>query len=90
MIAGITEKQVSVAAKLYEARNAMRRLLGDKYPATVEGYKDHIRVVMAKANLSCMEASIVIVKALQADKTSDTGMQEGMIFAACVEISEEK
>ena len=85
-----TEKQVQIAAKLYEARSAMRSLLGEKYPARVEVFKQYIREVMAKTGCDYMMATIQIAKALAADTTKDTGVQQGMIYAACVEISEEK
>jgi hypothetical protein len=85
-----TEKQVQIAAKLYEARSAMRSLLGEKYPSRVAVFKDYIRGVMAKTNCDFMTATIQIAKALAADTTKDTGVQQGMIYAACIEISEEK
>lgn len=85
-----TEKQVQTAARLYEARGTMRSLLGEKYPARVEVFKQYIWDVMAKTGCDYMMATIQIAKALAADTTKDNGMQQGMIYAACVEISEGK
>jgi len=84
------EKAVQIAAKLYDARSAMRSLLGEKYPERVQKFKDYIREVMAKTGCNYLVATLQIAKALAADTTKDTSIAQGMIFAACVEISEEK
>ena len=85
-----TEKQVKIVAGLYEARDTMRRLLGEKYPERVAEFKKYIRGGMAKWGIGYMEATLRIAKGLQAEDPHGSGMQQGMIYAACVEILEEK
>lgn len=84
-----TEKQVQIAAKLYDARSTMRSLLGDKYPERIKEYKGFIRSAMQKYKIDYLQATLRIGKELQA-LPDDTSVGQGMIFAACVEISEEK
>lgn len=78
------EKRIQIAAKLYQARDTVRRLFDTRYLTKVEQFKDFVRAEMARKKCNELTAAMKIVADLQRD-CPDSGMTQAMILAACVE-----
>lgn len=78
-----TQKQVALAAKLYEARDAMRRILGDKFAARMAELGAVIKSVAAKRNQNELQAAQDIISAGELQ-----GMDAVQLLAAAVELVE--
>jgi hypothetical protein len=78
-----TEQQVRIAAKMYETRDAMKSLRGDKWPADFAEYSAFIRRAMEKWNLDTLPACLRIC-----EKMEDRPMTQMMLVAAAVEMVE--
>ena len=76
-----TEKQVRMAAKLYEARDSMRGLFGARYQERLSPYREIIRGAMAKHSCDELEAVLEIKRF---DPSLD-GVELAMLLAAAVE-----
>lgn len=79
-----TEQQVKVASQLYEARDAIRRLMGDRYAAVLEPYKVMLQKVMTMND--CDEVAAALWTARRVERTD--GMEIIKILAAAVEMIE--
>jgi len=77
-----TEKNVAMAAKLYECRNAARNILGGRYTEKMREYGDAVRAVATEHGCGELEAGIRLANA-----TGD-GMAAILVLAATVEIIE--
>lgn len=82
-----TEQQVKLAAKMYDLRDASRRLLGDRYAETMATYKGHVRAAMTQYGCDEMGAAKKILELLQRD-VPDSGMSQMHVVAAMVEMVE--
>jgi hypothetical protein len=82
-----TEKAIRITAKLYETRDAARRLWGSEYQNRITPYRGYIKMAMDKFNLDETQATMKLVKQLQ-DKDAENGFGVMLIFAAYVEIME--
>jgi hypothetical protein len=81
-LAGVaSEKQVRMAARLYEMRETARRLLGDGYAAKMKELGDAMKPVSEKTGRPVL--SIAIEAAKEAD-----GLSQCYLLAAEVEVSE--
>lgn len=76
------EKQIEIAAKLYDARRTLRRLIGDSYAEKVAPF---MRVVALKGRDMALRHGMDVAKDMAAK-----GIGEGIvwIFAAIVEVIE--
>ncbi len=54
----IGEKQVKIAAQLYTARDALRRLHGDEYPKIIKTFKEAIQNKMKEKGVSELRATL--------------------------------
>jgi hypothetical protein len=81
----MTEKLIRTTAKLYDARDAMRRLHGDNWPQKINEISPIIRGVAKEGNVSLLSAAIQI-----AHKASEDGqpMASVMVLAVACELSE--
>jgi hypothetical protein len=79
-----SEQQVKMAARLYEARDTIRRLLGDRYAAVLEPYKVMLQKVMTMNG--CDEIAAALWTARRVERTD--GMEIIKILAAAVEMIE--
>lgn len=79
------EKQIEIAVKLYRAREAMKSLFRDEYPAKVHELQILIRRAMVKWNLDEIPTTMKIVEALQ-EQEPDSEMTQALFLAACVEL----
>lgn len=78
---------VEVSAKLLEARDACKLLLGHKWPARVEEYSAAIRELMRKARTeSVLDAVLPVAKAMSA--AGDSPMV--LLAVACEMIAPEQ
>lgn len=59
-----TEKQIQMAGKLYQAREAMKRLGPDIYPARIAEWQKLIKKQMAIANQEPIPSAMVICEML--------------------------
>jgi hypothetical protein len=80
---------IQLTAELFDARDAMRRLHGDQYETKVGVYKNFIRARMERQNEKELPAAMCLVKLLQ-DKIPNSGMDQALVLAACVELIEPK
>lgn len=79
--------QIQIAAKMYEARDAMRFLWKETYPSEIAKYQEFIKAQMAKADADALHATMELMQKLQS-KFPDSGVTQAMILAACVEMIE--
>jgi len=81
----MTEKLIRTTAKLYDARDTMRRLHGDNWPQKINEISPIIRGVAKEGNTSILSAAIQIAK-----KASKDGqpMASVMVLAVACELSE--
>lgn len=78
-----TAQQVQLAAKLYEARDTMRRLLGERYAARMAELGGVLKKVAARDSVSEIQAAQVVIKAIDAQ-----GYDALQLLAAAVELVE--
>lgn len=76
-----TEQQVRLAAQLYQARDAVRRLLGDKYTVRMAELGAGLQRLATARNSSVLKEAISAARAV-------SGMDSLLILAAAVEHSE--
>lgn len=56
------ERAITIAAKLYEHRKAMRFLHGDAYPARVAEMRPYLQTIMSEKGTSEMGAALALAK----------------------------
>lgn len=78
---------VQLAAKLYDARDAMRGFWRERYAEKVAEYQGYIRSGMQKYACDEMKATMRLVELLQ-EKEAGSGMHQALILAAYVEMVE--
>lgn len=83
----IPESTIKLAAKLYEARNTMKALHGEGYPALIKQFQGFIKSEMDQKKCSELEAATNIVKDLQLNRP-ESGMTQVLILAAVTELIE--
>lgn len=76
-----TEKQVRLAAQLYQARDAVRRLLGDKYAAKMAELGQPLQRLADARGTTVLKEAIGAARAV-------SGVDSLMILAAAVEHAE--
>jgi hypothetical protein len=82
-----TEKQVNLAAKLYDARKTALALLGpEKFKTEIAEYQHYIRCAQDKLNCNEVQAVTDIVKTLM--KGGHDGIPIMLALAAYVEMIE--
>lgn len=79
----MSEQAVKIAATLYQARDAMRTLLGDRYRERCQFWVDSINRVMQRRGCNEMEAALELAKEVQANHGSPA-----VLLAAAVEMIE--
>jgi hypothetical protein len=63
----LSELQIKISARLYEAREAMKRLHGDKYEERITPYKELIAKVMIAFKEDEFEAMLRVSKSPELD-----------------------
>lgn len=81
----MSEQIISMAAKMYEARTTMRRLLGAKYTERMAECQKFITAVMERDGVNETSAAIRLAKELTDDGHTVLGVQ---MLAAAVEMIE--
>ena len=81
----ISEKHITIAAKLYEMRSTAKRLFAEKYDDRVAPYRDLLRKISKVDGTSDAQACI---KAMKAAADQHNGMDMMLFGAAFVEMSE--
>lgn len=76
-----TEQQVRLAAQLYQARDAVRRLLGDKYAAKMVELGESLQRLADARGTTVLKEAIGAARAV-------SGMESLLILAAAVEHAE--
>lgn len=76
-----TEQQVRLAAQLYQARDSVRRLLGDKYAVRMAELGASLQRLATARNSSVLKEAISAARAV-------SGMDSLLILAAAVEHTE--
>lgn len=79
----MTEKIIKIAAQLYEARDAMRQILGDRYVEKCTFWVERINVTMQRRGCNEITAAMELAKDLQRN-----GAGTGALFATVVEMVE--
>ena len=79
----VTEKQVKMAAKLYEMRDTAKRLLRDKYAAKMTEYGEILQATAERDSRTPMEVAIAV-----SYKNDTPAMEICFIMAAAVELAE--
>lgn len=82
-----TEKQIRLAASLYEARSTLRNLWGADYAKKIKPMMEIVEAVASNRGVSAMQASIDMAKELDADGKLDAGTM-WQLSAAVVELTE--
>lgn len=78
--------QVNIAAKLYEARDTLRRLLGESYRNRIDETMQAVRVIAAANHCDELRAGMLILQQMQADGCG--GMEQLYVLAATAELIE--
>lgn len=78
-------KVLKTAEKLYEARDTMRSLLGDRYVERCTFWVGRINVVMQRQGCDELAAGMALAKEMEADKG---GGSPAVLFATVVEMIE--
>ncbi|HEY1034576.1 MAG TPA: hypothetical protein VGE09_06305 [Pseudoxanthomonas sp.] len=81
----MTEQRVRMVAQLYEARDQIRKLLGNAYSARMAEYGKAIEAIAAKKNITLLQAGIAAAKTMQDDGQAYTAIA---VLAATVELLE--
>lgn len=76
-----TEQQARLAAQLYQARDSVRRLLGDKYAVRMAELGASLQRLATARNSSVLKEAISAARAV-------SGMDSLLILAAAVEHTE--
>lgn len=76
------EQNTRVAAKMYECRETLQRLTGDKYQERVAEYKRYVQGAMTKWSLPTLPAALKLCQAV------DESITQMWLTAAAVEIIE--
>lgn len=79
-----TEAQVNIAAKLYEARRVLRRLMPDEYAERIKTWMEMVATRTAGGDY--LRTGMTMMQALQ-DRQGD-GMAQLYLLAAVVELIE--
>lgn len=79
------EREIKIAAMLYECRDTAKRLFKKDFITKVEPYVNSIKKVMNEAKVDCLKAVLIISKM---ESFQNDGMIQMMFFAAAVEIIE--
>ena len=77
------EKQIQIAAKLYECREAARLLLGDSYSVRMAEYGQIVNCVAEGKSLGILEAATEIAK-----DPALNGYEKIQVLASAVELIE--
>lgn len=80
------EKQIQVAAKMYNCRTAAKKLLAENYTEKISFYKTVLRGTMRNKNMNEVEAAYDLCKD---EQVQANGMAVLLFMAAAVDISEE-
>jgi hypothetical protein len=83
-----TEKQVKLAAKMYEARDSMKFLFGDKYMGKVTEAAKLLRSIAQREKISLMSAVIAACRVVMEKCPVESGVSLGLLTAAAVEMIE--
>lgn len=78
-----TEKQVKMAAQLYDMRDKARRLLGDKYAAHMAELGKILKMTAERDRKEPLAVAVEVCK-----KRELIGMDLMMVMAAAVELAE--
>jgi hypothetical protein len=78
---------VQIAAKLYDARDAMRGFWRERYAEKVAEYQPYILAAMQKYGCDEMKATMKLVALLQ-EKEPESWMQQALVLASYVEMIE--
>ena len=78
-----TEKQVAMAAQLYDMRDKARRLLSDKYKPHMAELKKILKITTNRDKKNALSVAIEVCK-----KRELIGMDLMMVMAAAVELAE--
>lgn len=79
----MSQQAVQIAAKLYEARDAIKMMLGERYQQRVRETARHISQLMQVRKCTVLEAALQIGTAVQ-----QAGDNPAIVFAAAVEMTE--
>ena len=80
----IGEREVNIAAKMYESRRLVKALMGpDAFKEKVDGFRPLLQALCEKDGLSEMGALFTLLKEVEGD-----GMLSLLTMAACTEIME--
>ena len=81
------EKQIKMAAKLYECRDTAKKLYGAEFQNKISDYKRYIKACMMKHNYKD-EITAAMSLAKDCEGVQGSGMGVMLIMAACVELIE--
>lgn len=77
---------VQLAAQMYDARDAMRGLFGDRFSLKVAEYQGYIKKVAAAHKCDEMKAAMTLIAKLEQQGLG--GISQALILAAYVELIE--
>lgn len=81
----ITEKEIKMAAKLYECRDTAKRFFRDEYAEKLKPYTHIIKQVMAANKIDVIPA---LLKVAQTQTYQENAMGQMLFMAATVELIE--
>lgn len=79
------EREIKMAARLYECRDVAKRFFKEEYSSRLQPYIHIIKEVMVKHNINELEALLIISKT---HAYQDSGMAQMLFMAGVVELIE--
>ena len=76
--------QFKISAKMYEARDAMRGILGDKFQDTLMPYREIIEIARSARDKGTLDALIEILAQGKCE-----GAQQALFISAAIEMIEQ-
>lgn len=80
------EKEIKIAAKLYDIRATAKKFLGKDYEDRIKPYKDLVKSVMKEHKI---EAANALLKISESEAYKSEGIAQMMFVAATTDLMEE-
>lgn len=76
---------IQIAAKLYDARDAMKELYGARFDAVTKEYKEHLQAFATRNKVSVTDAALTLARELE---RAGHGSGIPLLLASAVELVE--
>lgn len=85
MVVNRAEQQIRIAAKMYECRDTLKRLTGDKFRERITEYQGFLRTAMQRYECDEIKAAMHLC---HDERIRDSAITQMWLIAAAVELLE--